>query len=128
MSGVFENQGSAVVQLDFVWFPCGALVEAFRIGIGWIPGTVEPVEIRFVVGYPFFDRLPGRFDGFHRLDVERRRRWPRELDDAFPKPVETEEEFDLLGAFYCTGEFHGSFAAWALERVCSPDSEDEVTP
>jgi hypothetical protein len=36
--------------------------------------------------------------------------------------------FDLLGAFYSTYEFHGSFAARALERVGSPYFEDEVTP
>jgi len=31
--------------------------------------------------------------------VERRRWWARKLDDALPMAVETEEEFDLLGAF-----------------------------
>jgi len=50
-----------------------------------------------------------RFDGFYRLDIERRRQWPRALDDAFPQTAETEEEFDLLGPVYCTYEFHGSF-------------------
>ena len=53
MSGVFENQDAAVVQMDFGCFPCLAyffakaskhtLVVAIWIGIGWIPGTVEPV-------------------------------------------------------------------------------------
>lgn len=128
MSGGFENQDAAVVQMDFRCFPCLALVESFGIGIGWIPGPVEPVEIRFVVGDPFFDRLPGRLDRLHRLDVEGWRWRTRELDDAFPQTVEAEEEFDLLGAFYCTDEFHGSFAARALERVGSPDFEDEVAP
>jgi hypothetical protein len=130
LSGVFENQDSAVVQLDFVWFPCGALVEAFRIGIGWIPRTVEPVKIRFVVGYPFFDRLPRWLDVFHGLDVERWRRWrwAWELDDAFPQAMEAEEELDLLGAFDGTDEFHGSFAARALERIGSPDFENHVAP
>jgi hypothetical protein len=42
--------------------------------------------------------------------------------------MEAEEKFDLLGAFYSTYEFHGSFAARALERVGSPNFEDEVTP
>ena len=50
------------------------------------------------------------------------------MDHALPEAVETEEEFDLLGAFDRTDEFHGSFAARALERVGSPDFEDEVTP
>jgi len=58
LSGVFENQGSAVVQLDFLGFPCRDLVEAVGIGIGGIPGTVEPIEIRFVGGDPFLDCLP----------------------------------------------------------------------
>ena len=47
-SELVENQGSAVVQSELGWLPPGALVEA--IGIGWIPGTVEPVEVRFVIG------------------------------------------------------------------------------
>jgi hypothetical protein len=42
--------------------------------------------------------------------------------------VETEEEFDLLGAFDGTCEFHGSFAARAQERIGTPDFEDEVAP
>ena len=105
-----------------------ALVDAVGIGIGGIPGTVEPIKIRFFVGYPFFDRLPGWLDRLHGLDVERRRRWARKLNKPLPKPVETEEEFDLLGTLHGPGEFHGSFAAWALERGGSPDFEDEVAP
>ena len=93
-----------------------------------VPGTVEPVEVGFVVGDPFLDRLPGWLDRLHGLDVERRRRWAGELDDAFPQAVETEEEFDLLGPFDGTCEFHGSFAARALEWIGSPDFEDEVAP
>jgi hypothetical protein len=38
-------------------------------------------------GNPFLDRLPGRFDGFHRLDVERRRWRAREHDDSLPKAL-----------------------------------------
>jgi hypothetical protein len=79
--GVFENQDAAVVQLDFGCLPCLAyffatffakatkvrkatkhkLVEAVRVGIRWIPGTIEPVEIGFVVGDPFLDGALGRF-------------------------------------------------------------------
>ncbi len=65
---------------------------------------------------------------FHRLDAERRRWRARELDDAFPQTVETQKKFDLLRAFDGTDEFHGSFAARALEWVGSPDFEDEVVP
>ncbi len=128
MSGVFENQDAAVVQMDFRGFPRLSLVEPVWVRLMGIPGTVEPVEVGFVVGDPFLDRLPGWLDGLHGLDVEGR--WWRagELDDALPKPVETEEEFDLLGAFHGTGEFHRCFAARALERVGSPYFEDEVTP
>ena len=53
LSGVFENQDAVVVQLDFGCSPSWALVESVGIGIGWIPGTVEPVEVRLVVGNPF---------------------------------------------------------------------------
>jgi hypothetical protein len=57
------------------------LVEPVWVGIGWIPGTVDPVEIRFVVGDPFLDGLPRLLDGLHRLDVKRWRWWTGELDD-----------------------------------------------
>ena len=50
------------------------------------------------------------------------------MNDYLPKAMEAEEKFDFLGAFYSTYEFHGSFAARALERVGSPYFEDEVTP
>ncbi len=64
--------------------PGGALIEAIRVGFGGIPGTVEPVEVGLVVGDPLFDRLPGRLDGLHGLDVEGRRWRTGELDDSFP--------------------------------------------
>ncbi len=112
--------------MDFSGFPRLSLVEAVWVRLMRIPGAVEPVEIRFAVGYPFFDRLPGRVDGFYGFDIEWRRRLAGELDDALPQAVEAEEEFDLLGALHDTYEFHRSFAAQALERVGSPDFEDEV--
>ena len=93
-----------------------------------IPRAVEPVKIGFIIGDPFLDRLPRRFDGFHRLDVKWRWWWTWELDDAFPKTVEEEKKFDLFGAFDGTDDFHGSFATGALERGGSPDFEDEVAP
>ena len=117
MSGVCEDQDAVVFQMDFGCVPCRSLVEPVWVLLRWIPGTVKPVEFRFVVGNPFFDRLPRRLDGFHGLDVEWRWRWARELDDAFPKARKAEEELDLPGAFDGTGGFHGSFAAGALERV-----------
>ena len=97
--GEFENQDAAVVQLDFRGFPRLSLVEPVWVRLIGIPGTVEPVEAGFVVGDPFLDGLPGRLDRLHGFDVERRRWWAGELDDAFPQAVETEEEFDLLGPF-----------------------------
>lgn len=95
MSGAFEDQDAAVVQLDFGCLPCLTLVESVGIAIRWIPGTVEPVEVRLFIGDPFLDRLPGRLDRLHGLDIERRRWRAGELDDAFPKAVETEEEFNF---------------------------------
>ena len=95
-SGVFENQCPAVVQLDFLGFPCLALVVAIWIGIGWIPGTVEPVKIGFFVGDPFLDRLPGRFDRLHGLDVKGRRWRALERDDSLPEAVEAEKKLSTL--------------------------------
>jgi hypothetical protein len=92
-----------------------------------IPGTIESIEIWFFVEDPFLGRLPGRFDGFDGFDVKRWW-WAWELDDAFPKAVEAKGEFDLLRAFDGANEFHGSFTAWALEWIGSPDFEDEVAP
>jgi hypothetical protein len=72
--------------LDFLGFPWLALIEAICIGIGWISGTVESVEIGFVVGGPFLDRLPGRLDRLQGLEVEGRRR-ARERDDPLVERV-----------------------------------------
>ena len=80
-------------------FHVGVWSNLERVRLIGIPGTIEPIEIGFFVGDPFLDRLPGRFDRFHGLDVKGRRWWARKLDDAFPKAVEAEEELDLLGAF-----------------------------
>ncbi len=127
-SGGFENQDAAVVQMDFRCFPCGTLVEPVWVRLIWIPGTVEPVEIRFVVGDPFLDRLPGRFDRLHGLDVEGWRRRARECDDSLPETVEAEEEFNFLAADDFADGFHDALAAGALERVAAPNLEDEVAP
>lgn len=50
------------------------------------------------------------------------------MDDSFPESVEAEEELDLAGAQEGADGFHGALAAGALERVATPDFEDEVTP
>ena len=155
--GVFENQGAFVVEVDFLGFPSRALVKAIGIGIGWFPGTVEPVKVGFVVGNafaaswrrietkirrrillaawpersvgnPFFDRLPRWLDGLERFDVEGRRRRAWELDDAFPQSVEAEKELDFLRADDLPDGFHGALAAGALERIAPPYLGDEVAP
>ena len=54
-SAVFENQDAAIFQMDFGRLPCLALVEAIRVGIRWVPRTVEPIEVGFVVGNPPVD-------------------------------------------------------------------------
>jgi hypothetical protein len=64
-SGGFENQDAAVVQMDFLGFPCRALIEPVWVRLIWIPGPIEPIEVRFVVGDPFLDRQLGWFDGLH---------------------------------------------------------------
>jgi hypothetical protein len=47
---VVENQDSAVDQLDFLGFSSGAQIDAIRVGIRRISGTIEPVETGFVDG------------------------------------------------------------------------------
>jgi len=96
VSGVFENQSAAVVQVDHRCLPSWTLIDAVWIRIEGLPGTVEPIEVRFVVGNPLLDRLPGRIDGLHGFDIEGWRRRAGELDDALPQSVEAEEEFDFL--------------------------------
>ena len=116
-----------------------------------VGALVEQVAawLRFVVGNPFPDRLPRRLDGLEGLDVEGRGRWWRDVDDAlmslplhpsgclrqsmsaplpFPKSVQPEEELDFTSAEEGVHDFHGAFAAMALERVGTPDAEDEVAP
>jgi hypothetical protein len=83
-SGVFENQDAAIIEGDFLGAPRRALIDAVWVGIEGIPGTVEPVDVKFVVGDSLLDRLPGWLDGLHGVDVEGRRRWAWKLDDAFP--------------------------------------------
>ena len=46
----------------------------------------------------------------------------------FPKSVQPEEELDFTSTEEGVHDFHGAFAARALERVRAPDAEDEVTP
>ena len=58
-SGIFEDQGKAIAERDFLGLPIWALVEAFGLCASGIPFLVEPVQIRFVIGDPFLDRLPG---------------------------------------------------------------------
>ncbi len=50
------------------------------------------------------------------------------MNDAFPEAVEAEEEFDFLVAQEGVDGFHDALAAGALERVATPDLEDEISP
>ena len=127
-SGIFEDQDAAIAERDFIGLPGGGLVEALGLGVGWVPRLVEPVQIRLVIGDPFFDGLPGWLDGLHGLDVEGRWRRAREGDDVFPETVEAEEELDFLVADEGADGFHGALAAGALEGIAAPHLEDEVAP
>ena len=104
------------------------MVKPVGIAGVWISGTIEPVEVRFVIGDPLLDRQPRRLDGLHGLDVEGRRWRAWELDETLPKAMETEEEFDFLAVDDLADRFHGTLAAGAFERVAAPDSEDQVAP
>ncbi len=123
-----ENQCLAVSKRDFLGLPSGALVILPGIIPFRCPFLVEPVKIRFVIGYPFFNGLPRWLDGLHGFDVEGRRWRAGKMDETFPQAVEAEEELDLARAQVGANGFHGSLAAGALERVATPDFEDEVTP
>ena len=127
-SGIFEDQGAAIAEGDFFWLPGGALVELIGLGVGWGPRLVEPVQVRFVVGDPFLDGLPGRLDGLHGVDVEGRGRRAWKTNNSFPEAVEAEEEFDFLVADHGAGDLHRPLAAGAEERVAAPHFEDEVAP
>ena len=67
-------------------------------------------------------------DGLEGFDFEGRvRRW-REVDDALPRSVEGEEEWDFSGADDGAAALHGGLTKGALERVGAPDADDEVAP
>jgi len=127
-SGIFEDQGKAIAERDFGWLPSGTLVILSGIIPYRLPFLVEPVQIRFVIGDPFLDGLPRWLDGLHGVDIEGRRRWAGKMDDTFPEAVEAEEEFDFLVAEEGSDGFHDALTAGALERVATPDFEDEVAP
>jgi hypothetical protein len=46
-SGICEDQGVAVSELDFFGLPIWALVEALGLCAGGIPFLIEPVQVRF---------------------------------------------------------------------------------
>ncbi len=127
-AALFEDQSAAVAKGDFRGLPSVALVVAVLVRLLGLPGLVEPVQIRLVIGDPFLDGLPGRFDGFHGLDVEGWWRRAREMDNAFPEAVEAEEKLDFLATDDLAHRLHGAFAARALQRVSAPNFQDEVTP
>jgi hypothetical protein len=69
-SGIIEDEGAAVSERDFGWLPRGALVILTGIIPYRLPFLVEPIQIRFVIGNPFLNGLPGWFDGLHGFDVK----------------------------------------------------------
>ena len=128
LSAVVEDESPAVADRDLLGLPDETLVVALGLCTGGVPFLVEPVEVRVVIRDPFLDGLPRWLDGLHGFDVEGRRRWAGKMDDSFPEAVETEKELGLAGAQEGADGFHGALAAGALERVATPDFEDEVTP
>ena len=85
-------------------------------------------RVRIVVGNPFADGLPRRFNGLERLDVEGWVGGGRDVDDALPKSMEPEEEFDFAGAVELVDGMQGGRAVRTQEGIGTPDSEDEVAP
>lgn len=104
------------------------MVVALDLGTVRVPFLVELVEIWVVIGNPFLDGLPRWLDGLHGVDVEGRGRRAREMDNAFPEAVESEEEFDFLAPEDGADGFHDTLAVGALEAIAAPHLEDEVTP
>jgi hypothetical protein len=123
-----EDEDPSVVEGDLHGAPRRTLIDAIGVDFGGLPGAVEPVEVRFVVGDPFLDRLPGRLDGLHGSDIEGRRRRARESDDPLPEAMEAEEELNFLAAKEGADRPHGALAARTFEWICTPDLEDEVAP
>ena len=58
-----KKGGAAIAEGDFFGMPGGGLVELVGLRLGSGPRLVEPVQIRFVIGNPFLDRLPRWLDG-----------------------------------------------------------------
>jgi hypothetical protein len=85
-SGIFEDEGAAIAERDFFGLPGGALVEVFGLCAGGVPFLVEPVQIRFVVGDAFLDRLPRGFDedGYFPVLSDQPTRHPSRI--AMPPP------------------------------------------
>ena len=94
-SGISEDQNAITVQSDVGCLPNRAsyfakvsalkLVAIVRVWVGWIPGTIESVEVRIVVDAPFLDGLPRGSDGRERLDLESSRWLAR--SDAYSLPA-----------------------------------------
>ncbi len=82
----------------------GKLPEIFNADQGsqftseeWIQELLRlGIAIRIVVGDPFADGLPRRFNGLKGLDIEGR--VGGDVDNALPKSMEPEEKFDFSGA------------------------------
>jgi hypothetical protein len=58
-----ENQCATIAEWDFSGSLNRVLVEAFGVCASGVPFLAEPVQVRFVIGDPFLDGLPGRLDG-----------------------------------------------------------------
>jgi len=127
-SGVFKNQGEPIAEWYFGGLPSGALVIPAGIISCWFSFLIEPIEIRFVIGNPFFDGLPRRLDANDRFNIKGRRWRARKVDDALPATVESEEEFNFLPAQKESKGFHKPLTARAAERISTPDFEDEIAP
>ena len=107
------DQDAVVVEVNYGGLPGGALVE---------PGGA----IGIVAGDPFPDGLPGGFHRFEGPDAGGRGRGWRDVDDAFPKSVQAEEEPGFLRADELADGPHRAVAAGAFERVAAPGLEDEI--
>lgn len=120
-SGVFQDEGASVSEIEFRGFPAcaGGLVPEFGC-VGW--GFV------IIRRNPGPDGLPGRCDGLEGPDNEGRFRGWRKTDEGLPETEEAEEEFDFTWADDSFHAFHGALTMGTFEGIGTPDAEDEIPP
>ena len=119
-----EQKNAPVTEFHFLWLPSRPLVVFLTV----LTGLVGPIEVGILIGNPLLDSPPWGLDTTQGFDVEgwRGRSW--QSNQSLPQTVEFEEKFNLARFEHRTHDFHGAFAAGAIQGVPSPDLQDEIAP